>query len=84
MRALPLILSVLPVLASAHLEGIPGAPKLVGGRGLAADLRARPIFAESVKLRERMYTGPQLENRQVGGTSGQCGPGYDPLVLRFG
>ena len=82
MRALSFILSILPVLASAHLEGIPGAPKLVGGRDLAADLRARPIFTESVKLKERIYSGPQLENRQVGGTSGQCGPGYDQLILR--
>ncbi|KAI9764612.1 MAG: hypothetical protein M1840_008346 [Geoglossum simile] len=81
MRALPLILSTLPLLASAHLEGVPGAPKLVGGRGLAADLRAGPLFTVSPKLKERMRSGPELENRQVGGTSGQCGPGYDQLEL---
>jgi hypothetical protein len=76
-QILPLLLSTLLVPAAAHLEGIPGAPKLVGGRGLAADLRARPIFAGPPVLEKRPPTGPELKSRQIGGTSGQCGPGYD-------
>jgi hypothetical protein len=77
MQILPLLLSALSLPAAAHLGGIPGAPKLVGGRGLAADLRARPIFAGPPVPEKQPPTGPELKSRQIGGTSGQCGPKYD-------
>ncbi|KAI9776703.1 MAG: hypothetical protein M1839_009430 [Geoglossum umbratile] len=66
MQVLPLLLIVLPVLASAHPEGAAGAPKLVGGRGLAAELRARPILPQPVALEKRTHSGPELKSRQVG------------------
>src|SRR5438046_992705 len=77
MKIFPLLLGTLPVIASAHLEGIPGAPKLVGGRGLAADLRASPVFAGPVAPDKRSPRRPAAKHRKIGGTSGQCGSGYD-------
>ncbi|KAH0565378.1 hypothetical protein GP486_001227 [Trichoglossum hirsutum] len=68
MQVLPLLLSALSAVAAAHPGGIPGAPKLVGGRGLAMDLRARAILAGPAVREKRPSAEQELKSRQIGGS----------------
>lgn len=68
-------------LAHSSHEG-PSMPKLLGARRLLSTLKARNALPEvlaeqmgGIEKREDSHDLENLETRQVGGTSGTCGPG---------
>lgn len=67
--------------AAAHGDHGQHVPKLVGGRRFLSDMKMRQAATPHqpiVDRKSRRSTKPpgSLQERQLGGISGQCGPGY--------